>query len=147
MFNDKLLGSNGLYVWHVIQTWVQLFMSRLNELGVVLWLQRSSAEHTRQLGNILATCSDSLRLLPKTSCELSAGSTGSSLLFLVLLECCFSALLFCLLFTLVMLGNLCLAWLLIVRITTRPLRPVTCCWTVVEKSHDKVNNKLPAGDL
>lgn len=45
--------------------------------------------------------------LPKSGGELRAGSAGSSLLFLALLECCFSTLLFCLrsLSTWTVLGN------------------------------------------
>lgn len=48
-----------------------------------------------------------MALLPKTGGELRAGSAGSSLLFLALLECCFSTLLFCLrsLSTWTVLGN------------------------------------------
>lgn len=78
--------------------------------------------------------------------ELRAGSTGSTWLFLALLECCFSALLFCLLsldFSHV--RKLLFGLAALSRDNNQPPRPVTCCWTVVErKSHDEVNNKLPA---
>lgn len=103
--------------------------------------------HTHQPGKVLATCSDSLCLLPKTSYELSVGSTRSSLLFLALLECCSSALLLCL--RSLYFGHvrkLVFGLAALSQDNNLPLRPVTCCWTVVEKtSNDKVNNKLTGG--
>lgn len=121
----------------------------------LLWISHSSAPLRRELkacnthppGAVLATCSQSFCLLPKTRCELGAGSTGSTLLFLALLECCFSALLFCLLslhFDHV--RKLLFGLAALSQNNNPPPRPVTCCWTVMEKhSCDKVNNKLPAG--
>ena len=104
---------------------------------------------THRPGKVLATCSDSLCLLPKTSCELSAGSTGSSLLFLALLECRLSALLFCLLsLHFGHVRKLVFGLAALSRDNNPPPGPVTCSWTLVEKrSHDRVNNKLHAGDF
>lgn len=110
------------------RTWLPLLFVPGNELGLHLQLQQYSAEHTHQPGKVLATCSDSLCLLPKTRCELSAGSTGSSLLFLALLECCLSALLFCLLsphFDHV--RKLVFGLAALSQDNNLPLRPVTCC--------------------
>lgn len=108
-----------------------------------------SACNTHPPGAVLATCSQSFCLLPKTRCELGAWSTGSTLLFLALLECCFSALLFCLLslhFDHV--RKLLFGLAALSQNNNPPPRPVTCCWTVMEKhSCDKVNNKLPAGQF
>lgn len=83
----------------------------------------------------------------RLSCELSAGSTGSSLLFLALSECWLSALLFCLLsLRFYHVGKFFCARprpLTARRTTLSPQGPVTHCSAVVGKcSYDKGSDKL-----